>query len=63
MSNKGFNLFDECAVRGVHLSAQEEQCTSSSCGDSKMYIFGSIANSQRMLTEINESGAIVKIRI
>ena len=33
------------------------------CPLSKMYIFGSIANSQRMPTEINESGAIAKIRI
>ena len=31
--------------------------------DSKMYISGSIANSQRMLTEINKSSAIAKIRI
>ena len=28
-----------------------------------MYIVGSIASSQRMPTEINESGAIAKIRI
>ena len=28
----------------------------------KMYRSGSTANSQRMLTEINESGAIAKIR-
>ena len=31
--------------------------------DSKMYTSGSIANPQRMLTEINESGTIAKIRI
>ena len=31
--------------------------------DSKMYTSGSITNSQRMLTEINKSGATSKIRI
>ena len=55
MTDKGFNLFDECAARCVHLSPQEEECTSPSWGGSKMYTSGSIANSQRMLTEINES--------
>ena len=63
MTDKGFSLFDECAARCVHLFPQEEECTSSSWGDSKMYTSGSIANSQRMLTEINESSAIAKIRI
>ena len=42
---------------------QEEECISSSWGDSKVYTSGSIANSQRMLNEINEIGAIAKIRI
>ena len=63
MTEKWFNLFDECAARCVHLFPQKEECTSSSWGDSKMYTSGSIANSQRMLTEINESGATVKIKI
>ena len=63
MTDRGFNLFDECAARCVHLHPKEEEYTSSSWGDSKMYTSGSIANSQRMLTEINESGAIAKIRI
>ena len=63
MTDKRFNLFDDCAVRCVHLSPEEEECTSSSWWDSKMYTSGSIANSQSMLTEINESGAIAKIRI
>ena len=63
MTGKGFNVFDECASRCVHLFPQEEDCTSSSWWDSKMYTFGSIASSQRMPTEINESGAIAKIRI
>ena len=34
-----------------------------SWGDSKMHTSSSIVNSQRMLTEISESGAIAKIRI
>ena len=57
------NLFGECAARCVHLSLQEEECTSSSWGDSKMYTSASIANSQRMLTEMNENGTIAKISI
>lgn len=32
-------------------------------GDSKMYKCVSIANSQRILTEINKTGAIIKVRI
>ena len=61
-TGQGLNLFDECAARCVHLFTQEEECTSFSCRDSKMYTCDSISNSQRMLTEINKSGAIVKIR-
>ena len=63
MAAKVFNLFDKCAPRCVHLFRQEEEYTSSSWGDSKMYTSGSIENSQRMLTEINESGTIAKIVI
>ena len=63
MTDKGINLSDECAARRVHLFPQEEDWTSSSWGDSKMYTSGSTTNSQRMPTEINESDAIVKIRI
>ena len=63
MTDKGLNLFDECASRCVHLSPQEEECTSSSWGDSKMYTSGSIASSQRMLTKIKETCTIAKIRI
>ena len=44
----------------IYLPPQEEECTSSSLGDSKMYTSGSIANLQRMLSEINKSGAIAK---
>ena len=63
MKDKGFNLFDECATRYVHLFPQEEKCTSSSWGDSEMYTSSSIGNLQRMQTEINESGTMGKIRI
>ena len=51
------------AVLCVDLSPQEEECISSSWGDSEMYTSSSITNSQGMLTEINESGTIGKIRI
>ena len=27
MTDKGFNLFDECAARCVHLFPQKEECT------------------------------------
>ena len=60
MIDKRFNLFDECATRCLYLFPKEKECTSSSCGDSKMYTSGSIAYSQRMLTEINKSCAIAK---
>ena len=62
MTNKRFNLFDECAARWVHLFPQERMHPYS-WGDSKMYKSGSIANSHRILTEINKSGAIAKIEI
>ena len=58
MTDKVFNLFDECAARCVHLFAQEEECSYSSWRDSKMYTSGSTANSLRMLIEIKESGVI-----
>ena len=63
MNDKGFNLLDECAARCVHMFPQEEECTSSSWEDSKIYTFNSMANSQRMQTEINESDTVAKIRI
>ena len=63
MTDKGFNLSDGSTSRCVHLSPQEEECISSSRGDSKMYTSGSIASSQRMLTEIKESCTIAKIRV
>ena len=63
MTDKAFNYFDKCAARCVHLFPQEEECTSSSWGDSKVYTSSSIANSQRMETERNESGTIAKIKV
>ena len=63
MTDKGFNLFDEYASRCVHLFPQEEECTSFSQGDIKMYTSSSIVNSQRMQTKINESDTIAKIKI
>ena len=63
MTDKRVNLFDECIARCVHLFPEEEECTSSSRGERKIYTSGSIENSQRMLTEINESGVITKISI
>ena len=64
MTDKAFNLFDECAARSLHLLPQEKECTSSSWGDSKIiYTSSRIENSQKMQNEINESGAIAKIRI
>ena len=60
ITDKRFNLFDECAARCADLFPQEEVCTSSSWGYSKMYTSGSIANSQTMLTKINESCGIGK---
>ena len=58
MTDKGFNPFDECASRYVHLFPEEEECISCSREGSKKYTSGRIAISERMLTEINESGAI-----
>ena len=63
MTDKWFVLLDECTARCVHLFPHEEEFTSSSWGDSKMYTPSSISNSQTMQTEINESGTIAKIRI
>ena len=42
MIDKGFNLFDKCADRCIHLFPEEEECTSSSWGDSKMYTSGNV---------------------
>ena len=63
MVYKGFGIFDECASRCVYLSPQEEDWTSSSWGDSKMYTFTSMASLQSMIAEISKSGAIAKVSI
>ena len=47
MGDKCFNIFDERAAECVHLCPQEEECTYSSRGNSKMYTPGTIANLQR----------------
>ena len=56
-------FYSRPCLRCVHLFLQEEECSSFSWGESKVYTSGSILNWQIMLTEINESGAIAKIRI
>ena len=58
MADKGFNGFDACASRCVHLSPQEEECALSSWGDSKMYTSSSIARWQRMLTTPSPSAPV-----
>ena len=40
-----------------------EECTYSSLGDSNMYTPGTIANSQRTPSKINQNGVITKVRI
>ena len=54
---------DEYAVDCVYLCPQEEYCTSSSWEDNKMYISGTIANSQRTPTKVDKNGTIAKVRI
>ena len=63
MVDKSLNLFDECAAEYVHLCLQEEECTSSSRGDSRMYTPGTIANPYRTPMKLNKNGAIAKVRI
>ena len=62
MADKGCNLFDKSVARCVYMFPQEEEYTSSSWGDSKMYTSGTIANSHMMLNKINESDVRTKIR-
>ena len=56
-------FYSRPGLRCVHLFPQKEDCSSFSWGESNMYTSGSILNWQSMLTEINETGAIAKIRI
>ena len=46
-----------------HLCPQEEECTSSSWGNSKMYKHSTIANSQRKPIKIKKNDSIAKIRV
>ena len=46
MADKGLNLFDKHAAECGYLCHQEEEGTSYSWGDSKMYTLGTIANSK-----------------
>ena len=60
---KGLNLFDDCAAECVYMCPQEEECTSSSWGHSKIYTLGPMENSQtdRAPTKIDKNGAKVKV--
>ena len=65
VTGKGLNLFDDCAAECVYLFPQEEECTSSSWGQSKICTLGTMANSQtdRTPTEIDKNGAVAKVKI
>ena len=63
MAGKSLNLLDECVATCVYLPSQEEECTSSSWGDSRMYTSGSKTNSQGIPNETNKNGAIAKVII
>ena len=64
-TGKGLNLFDDCGAECIYLCPQEEDCTSSSWGQSKIYTLRTMADSQtgRATTEIDKNGAVVKVRI
>lgn len=59
MADEDLNLFKECAARCVYLFPQEEECTWADC---KIYLSGTIANSQRKPTDRNND-TFAKIRI
>ena len=66
MTDKGLNLFDDCAAEVyIYLCPQEEECTPSSRGYSKIYTPDAIANLRRgrALTKINKNGAAARSRI
>ena len=63
MTGKSYNFFDEYSARYAYLPLHEDECTSSSWGNSKMQTSGTIGNSQGMPTEINKNGAVVKVKI
>ena len=60
MSDKGLNIFDECAAECVHLASGR---IVPHLPENKMYTPDTIANSQRMPTKINKNGAIAKVKI
>ena len=64
-TDKGLNVFDDYAAECVYLFPQEEECTSSYWGHSKIYTLGTMANSQtdRTPTEIDKNGAVTKVEI
>ena len=65
MTDKGLKLFDDCAAECVCLCPQEEECTSSCWGHSKICTPDTIANRQaeRAPNRTNKNGAVVKVRI
>ena len=56
MTDKGLNLFDDCAAECVYLCPQEEQCNSFSWGHSKF-------TDRQARTQINKNGAAVNVII
>ena len=54
VTDKGLNLFDDCAAKCVYLCPQEEKCSSSSWGHSEIYTPGTIANSDRQCANWNK---------
>ena len=64
-TGKSLNLFDDSAAECVYLFPQEEECTSSSWGQSKICTLGNMANSQtdRTPTEIDKNGTVAKVKI
>ena len=58
MADKGSNPFDECAAQWVHLCPQEEECTSSSWGDSKCTYLAP----QQIHRRADKNGAVAPLR-
>ena len=63
MSKKLCSIFLLNVLPNVYTCPLKKRGISSSCGDSKMYTYDSVANSQRIPTEINKTGAKVKILV
>ena len=63
MSDNRLNLLKECTARCVHFTIPSvRRVHIFPWGDSKMYKSGNIANSHKMPTEINKTGAIGRVR-